>query len=214
MNSKRNKDSEILVHLAAGCTSGEAARRASVSRRTVCRRLASDPLFREQLNNLRANLLDQAIAGLEEATGAAVQTLVDLLNSATDTVRLQSARTILDLSLAARKIDQTQTAPQDTQPRPEDRKQWFASLAAQGFFANEPAFPALWEKLQAEEVRAQADPAFHELPSDYLPRLSLEERLTSWRRQRFKDLAQIEFELLHLVRKVLERTETQLPPVS
>ena len=202
----KNYDSQILLQLAGGSTITQASKNVGVSRRTIHRKML-DPLFREQLSNLRSHLLQQAVQGLEEAAGQAVDCLVRLLKSATDTVALQSAKTILELALATHKAEPIATSSGGQHQAQVDRQQWFRQLKEEGFFAPvEAEFTRLWETLEAESIRAQADPAYSMPPADYLPRLSLQERLTSWRRSRYKELGTIEFQILKLVRRVIQES--------
>lgn len=98
---RENADDRLIVELAAGRTAQEAAVAAGVGSRTVFRRLA-DPAFQERLSNARKDLLSGAMQTLAESSGAAVATLVKLLDSEADSIRLGAARAILDAGLKLR----------------------------------------------------------------------------------------------------------------
>jgi phenylalanyl-tRNA synthetase beta subunit len=74
-----------------------------MSERTAYRRL-DDPVFLEQLGQLRADMVQRTAAMLTGAGMGSVKTLVDLQNdvAVTPAVRRRSARDILELSLKYR----------------------------------------------------------------------------------------------------------------
>ncbi len=93
---------EILaVALAAGRTVREASDRAAVSERTVYRRL-KESAFQKRVVELRSDMVGRSVGLLVEAGSAAVQTLKELLNSQSDSVRLGAARSILELGVKLR----------------------------------------------------------------------------------------------------------------
>lgn len=97
----------LVAALAAGCTYEAAAEQASVSERTVRRRL-DDPAFRKQVDDARAEILGRAVARLTSASVRAVETLEALLGSEMDFARLSAARAILELGVKLR--EQTELA--------------------------------------------------------------------------------------------------------
>jgi hypothetical protein len=99
---KKKGDAELVLALACGASHENAAQKAGVSRRTVYRRL-SDPAFRAQVTELRAEML-RRMAGMFTAAGmAAVKTLTTLQDSATsESVRLGAARAVIDLGCKIR----------------------------------------------------------------------------------------------------------------
>lgn len=88
-------DNAIVVALAAGGNVREAAQRASVSERTVWRRL-EDPDFRQLVLNCRTAMLEVAVGQLAEAASDAVTTLRRLLMADSESIQLGAARTILE----------------------------------------------------------------------------------------------------------------------
>lgn len=88
----------LALVLAAGATVRGAAEQLGVGERTVARRLA-DPQFRHQVNQARADLLTEASARLTGALTGAVESLIGLLGSEDERVRLQAAAKLLETSL-------------------------------------------------------------------------------------------------------------------
>ncbi len=100
--SGRHKgDPALVVALAAGLTNKQAAKEAGVSERTVVRRLADDE-FRRQVTEARATTVEQAAARLTSASLAAVKALLQLLDAESESVRLGSARAILEMGIKFR----------------------------------------------------------------------------------------------------------------
>lgn len=87
----------LIAALAAGASYVDAAKAAGVSERTVRRRMA-EPAFRQQVDEIRAEMLAQAVAKLTSASVKAVETLEALLGSPLDFARLSAARAILELA--------------------------------------------------------------------------------------------------------------------
>ncbi len=94
-------DDLLLAALAAGHSVEEAAKQASVSRRTAYRRL-SDPAFQRRLAGARDELVTEALGELVASAGAAVATLRGLLDARDDRIKLGAARTLLDQLLRIR----------------------------------------------------------------------------------------------------------------
>jgi len=92
---RRKGDAELILALAAGQTIRDAAASASLSERTVTRRL-QEAAFRQEVANTRTLMLSQAVGMLADAAADAVTTLRSLLNAESDTARLGAARAILD----------------------------------------------------------------------------------------------------------------------
>src|SRR5260370_3210674 len=97
---RNGADRALLQALACGATVENARRKGGMSERTAYRRL-DDPVFLEQLGQLRADMVQRTAAMLTSAGMGSVKTLVDLQNdvAVTPTVRRRSARDILELSL-------------------------------------------------------------------------------------------------------------------
>ena len=104
MTDKPRKKAEdaLLLALACGASVDQAARQCSLSTRTVYRRLA-DSAFRQQLQALRADLVQRTAGALTAAATEAVRTLLELQKpSAPPAVRLGAARSVLELGLKLR----------------------------------------------------------------------------------------------------------------
>ena len=87
--------------MVCGATVENAAQKAGVSVRTAHRRLA-DPAFRQQLAEVRSDMLKRTVSMLAAAGLESVKTLVNLQGSASASVRLGAARAILDLGIKLR----------------------------------------------------------------------------------------------------------------
>ena len=104
MTDKPRKKAEdaLLLTLACGASVDQAARQCGLSTRTVYRRLA-DSAFRQQLQALRADLVQRTAGALTAAATEAVRTLLELQKpSAPPAVRLGAARSVLELGLKLR----------------------------------------------------------------------------------------------------------------
>jgi hypothetical protein len=95
-NGKKNGDDALVMALATGLAVADAARRAEVSERTAYRRLF-DPQFRRRLAETRSALFAEAVGRLASLAGKAADALGDLLNSERDLVKLQAAKSVLEL---------------------------------------------------------------------------------------------------------------------
>jgi hypothetical protein len=94
----------LLLALACGATVEAAARQAGVSESTAHRRLA-EPEFRQQLQALRADMVQRTVGALMAAATEAVRTLLELLRtSAPFAVRLGAARAVLEMGLKLREV--------------------------------------------------------------------------------------------------------------
>ena len=104
-DSPRKKAEEKLVlTLACGATAESAARECGVSARTVRRRL-SDPSFRQQLQMLRADMLQRIAGALVAATSEAMRTLLELMKPAVaNNTRLGAARTVMENAMKLREF--------------------------------------------------------------------------------------------------------------
>ncbi len=100
---RKEADQALLAALACGANVENAARKAGVGERTAYRRLA-DPVFREKLNQARAELVQRTAGMLSGAGMRSVKTLVDLQNDAavTPSVRRHAARDVLELGIKYR----------------------------------------------------------------------------------------------------------------
>jgi hypothetical protein len=100
---RKGAERALLQALACGASVEHAARKAGLSERTAYRRLA-DSAFREQLEQLRAEMVERTAAMLTGAGMASVKTLLDLQADAavSASVRRRAARDILELGLRFR----------------------------------------------------------------------------------------------------------------
>jgi hypothetical protein len=94
--SSVNRQEAVALALAVGQAVQEAANTTGVGRRTIYRWFKR-PAFRRRIAELRAELFGQAVGRLANLAGTAAQTLAGLLESQSETVRLQAARAVLDL---------------------------------------------------------------------------------------------------------------------
>ena len=87
--------------LACGATVEAAARSAGVSKATAFRRL-KDPTFCQDLQRMRADMVQRTAGALTAAGGEAVRTLLELMKSANQgATRLGAARSILEIGMKA-----------------------------------------------------------------------------------------------------------------
>ena len=104
MNKARKADDALVLALACGLSAKQAAEQAGVSPATVYRRL-QDPAFQARAEELRHEMLTRAAAMLTAAGVESVRTLADLLKSSyAPAVRLNAARSILDLGVKLRSL--------------------------------------------------------------------------------------------------------------
>lgn len=101
------KQERAIIALMSSSTLTEAARAANVGERTLYTWLA-DTAFSEAYRAARRESVGQSIARLQQASGAAVDTLVSLLGSNLHSVRLAAASKILELSVKAIEIEDLQ----------------------------------------------------------------------------------------------------------
>lgn len=86
----------VALCLASGCTVRDAAREAGCGERTLHRWLAEDPAFRQRVEALRSQLFSLAVGKLSRLAGRAADTLSELLTAKNESVRLQTAKAILE----------------------------------------------------------------------------------------------------------------------
>ena len=93
---RKSADDALVATLAGGVTVQAAAQRCGVSERTIFRRL-QDSGFKQRIANARAGMLERALGQLSTGAAEAAVVLRKLLRSKADSIRLQAARTILEL---------------------------------------------------------------------------------------------------------------------
>ncbi len=95
--SKRSADPVLVLAIAAGLSTRQAAEQAGVAETTVYRRL-HDPDFQRQVTEAKAATLQQTADRLSAASLKAVSTLLALLSARSESTRLGAARAILELA--------------------------------------------------------------------------------------------------------------------
>ena len=101
---RKKAEDALLLTLACGASVDQAARQCGLSTRTVYRRLA-DSAFRQQLQALRADLVQRTAGALTAAATEAVRTLLELQKpSAPPAVRLGAARSVLEIGMKVREV--------------------------------------------------------------------------------------------------------------
>src|SRR5690349_19789268 len=74
---RKKGETQLILAFACGATVESAARQCGLSARTVYHRL-EDPDFRQQINDLKADMVQRAAAMLTAASTESVKTLVEL----------------------------------------------------------------------------------------------------------------------------------------
>lgn len=101
---RKKAEDALLLTLACGASVDQAARQCGLSPRTVYRRLA-EPIFRQRLQKMRADMVSRTAGTLTAAAGEAVRALVDLLKPVTPAaVRLGAARAVLEIGMKVREV--------------------------------------------------------------------------------------------------------------
>lgn len=100
-STRATRDAQLLAALVTGLTVEAAAKKAGMSERTVYRRL-QDAAFKREIEEARGELVTRTMAALCTAGLSAVATLVQLLSSPLQTVRLGAARAIIELGTKLR----------------------------------------------------------------------------------------------------------------
>jgi len=90
------------VALAGGATYPEAAAAGGVALATIRRRMA-DGAYRAHVQELRGQLLEQALGVLSTNCAAASTCLVDLMHSSSDLVAQKAARSVIEMALRVRR---------------------------------------------------------------------------------------------------------------
>ena len=102
---RRNADTVLITALAGGATVAAAAEQAGVSERTTWRRL-QDEGFRRRLDTAREQTVQTAVDTLSRGSTRAARTLVALMSRRQEPrVRLAAARSILQLGMKARELE-------------------------------------------------------------------------------------------------------------
>jgi hypothetical protein len=100
-SGRKSGDQVLALGLATGMTVEAAARQANLAPRTAHRRLG-EASFQRKVDELRGELVRQALGRLTEGMTAAADTMRALLSAESESVRLAAARAILDSSCRLR----------------------------------------------------------------------------------------------------------------
>jgi hypothetical protein len=109
------KKDMVALDLARGRNIRECADAHGLSESTVWRWLHREPAFSERVLELRSQLFGIALGELAEGARDAARTLKGLLQSKTETVRLQAARSILEYGPKLRETEELAAAVQNMQ---------------------------------------------------------------------------------------------------
>ena len=99
------RDDKLVIELARGVTSTQAARRSGYSVKTV-RRRRCDNVFMQRVSEARGQMIKRATGRLAGAAEEAVTCLRHLLTSASDSVRLSASRAILESAVRFRESEE------------------------------------------------------------------------------------------------------------
>lgn len=113
---KQKGDAIAIPALAIGKTKKEAAVESGLSRRTLDRR-TSDPRYMRLVEQARAEIQRRQVAKLSAAGDQAIDTLIALLNAASESVRLQAARTITEMGIRRRENEEYERKILDVEER-------------------------------------------------------------------------------------------------
>jgi hypothetical protein len=103
MDESDTTDDLLVAALATGRSVAAAAEKVGVSERTARRRMA-DPAFRRRVDDLRAEVVAEALSVLNQSMSRAAEQLRELLESADEKVRLRAAGEIIRLGLAGHEV--------------------------------------------------------------------------------------------------------------
>lgn len=102
--AKINNEQLLMAYISSGFNLSKTAQKLNLCRQTVAKRVNSDE-FQELLTVYRKNLFQSASQQLLEATTKSSATLIKLLNSKNENIRLQSAVKILNIASDTTVID-------------------------------------------------------------------------------------------------------------
>ena len=97
---KNDKESKILQALLTTTTIQEASTMAGTTSQTIYRYL-NKPDFKDKLNDMKAELLNQATTALQNRTGKAINIISEIAdnNDINPQIRLTACRTILEYNI-------------------------------------------------------------------------------------------------------------------
>lgn len=90
------KQERALVKLLAGGTDAQAAKAASVNRRTVFEWRHDDPVFAAEYRRRQETMFDRAMRGLLSDVDKATRTVRNLTSAKDESVRLRAAESVID----------------------------------------------------------------------------------------------------------------------
>jgi hypothetical protein len=96
----RKRDDTLVAQLAVGKSVEDAALAAGVSRATAFRRLAEDA-FQRRVTEARGEFLKQVAGQLADGARKATETLLNLLQSGNERIRLVAARSVIEQAMKA-----------------------------------------------------------------------------------------------------------------
>lgn len=102
--NKNGRREGVALALASGKSIRAAAADCGVGERTIHSWLDTDPVFRARIDDLRSDLFGLAVGRLSDLSGKAADVLGGLLDSQSDTVRLQAARSVLEYGSRLREV--------------------------------------------------------------------------------------------------------------
>lgn len=102
--AKIDNEQLLMAYIANGFNLSRTAQQLNICRQTVAKKVQT-PEFQKQLTEYRKNLFQSASQNLLESTQSASRTLIKLLNSKNENIRLQSAVKILNIASDTTVID-------------------------------------------------------------------------------------------------------------
>lgn len=105
--AKIDNEQLLTAYVSSGFNLSKTAQKLNLCRQTVAKKVQT-PEFQKQLSEYRKNLFQSASQQLLEATTKSSATLIKLLDSSNENVRLQSAVKILNIASDTTVIDDLQ----------------------------------------------------------------------------------------------------------
>lgn len=99
----RKEDAALAALLSCG-TIGEAAKKAGIGEATL-KRWLQDPEFQARYREARQQVMQQALAALQQASTAAVATLARNLTCGKETVEVAAAKALLEQAVKSAELD-------------------------------------------------------------------------------------------------------------
>ena len=109
---RETADSALALALARGMTLTDAAMEAGISFRTAIRRW-TEPEFRRDVERIKTDIVSAAVAETAASMSKAAKTLTDLLDSLDERIKLQAARTVMEMALKGRQIEEIERKQQE-----------------------------------------------------------------------------------------------------